>query len=150
MQSTFYPARRTPHGASCLVQAMPACSWKPDVLRPGMVGMRGSVVIRPRAMHKLSTPSVPQPRSTVELRMPISLRTTQCVEQTCTNPLICTWYYLGNANHHICLTCAYFQSSHGSSFVLRDLSMDCGLTDADISQIKRCMDHIGRSGISAV
>ena len=52
MQFTLHATRRTPHGASRMVQAMSAWStqclpgWrKPDVLHPGIVGMRGSTVI---------------------------------------------------------------------------------------------------------
>ena len=48
MQLTLHATRRTPHGgASRLVQCLPV-RRKPDVLRPGTVGMRGSMVIRPR------------------------------------------------------------------------------------------------------
>ena len=45
MQFTLHASRRTPHGASRLVQAMSAWLVKLDVLRPGIVGMRGSIVI---------------------------------------------------------------------------------------------------------
>ena len=39
---------RTPQGASRLVHAISAWSVKPDVLRLGIVGMRGYMVIQPR------------------------------------------------------------------------------------------------------
>ena len=45
MQLTPHATRRTPHGASRLVSAMYAWS---DVLRPGIAGVRGSMVIRLR------------------------------------------------------------------------------------------------------
>ena len=48
-QLALHATRRTPHGASRLVQALFA--WlvkKPDVLRPGIEGMRGSRVMRLR------------------------------------------------------------------------------------------------------
>ena len=43
MQLTLHATRPTLHGAARLVQAMPACSVKPDVLRPDIVGTRGSM-----------------------------------------------------------------------------------------------------------
>ena len=48
MQLSLHATRPTPHGASRLVQAMPARSVKPDALRPGIIGMRGTMVIRLR------------------------------------------------------------------------------------------------------
>ena len=44
------------HGASRLVLAMSTYSVKPDMLRPGIVGMRGSMVIRLRPCMIMSTP----------------------------------------------------------------------------------------------
>ena len=43
MQLTLHAARPAPHGASRLVQALPSWPVKPDVLRPGILGMRGRV-----------------------------------------------------------------------------------------------------------
>ena len=48
MQFTLHATRRTPHGASRLVQAMSAWWRNPDVLRPGIVEIRGSMVTRLR------------------------------------------------------------------------------------------------------
>ena len=48
MQFTLHATRRAPHGASRLVQAMSAWSVKTRRLRPGIVGMQGSMVIRLR------------------------------------------------------------------------------------------------------
>ena len=61
MQFTLRTTGRTPDGASRLVQAMSAWLVKPNVLRPGRVGMRGFMVITTMAMHKLSTPPAPPP-----------------------------------------------------------------------------------------
>ena len=46
MQLTLHATRRTPHGSSRLLHAMSAWSLKPDVLRPGIEGMRGSMVLQ--------------------------------------------------------------------------------------------------------
>ena len=46
MQLSLHAARRPPPGASRSVRAMPAWSVKPDGLRHGIVGMRGSIVVR--------------------------------------------------------------------------------------------------------
>ena len=45
MQFALHATRRTPHGASRLVQAMSAWLVKPDVFGSGVVGLRGSMVI---------------------------------------------------------------------------------------------------------
>ena len=42
MQLTHHATRQTHNGASRLVQAMPAWSVKPDMLRRDIVGVRGS------------------------------------------------------------------------------------------------------------
>ena len=57
MQLTLHATRRTPHGASRLVhmQCLPGPS-KPDVLRPGIVGMQGSCGDTTTAMHDMSAP----------------------------------------------------------------------------------------------
>ena len=56
-QLTHHATRRTPHGASHLVHAMFAGSKKADVPRPGIVGMRGSKVLRLRLrMKKVHSP----------------------------------------------------------------------------------------------
>ena len=53
MELTLHATRRTPHGASRLVLAMSAWSVKTrHMLRPGIVGMRGSIVIRLRPWMK--------------------------------------------------------------------------------------------------
>ena len=46
MQPTLHGTRRTPHGPSCLVHATSAWSVKTrrDVPRPGVAGVRGSIV----------------------------------------------------------------------------------------------------------
>ena len=47
MQLTLHATRLTPYGASRLVSAMSVpCRRQPDVLRPGIVRMRGSMAIR--------------------------------------------------------------------------------------------------------
>ena len=61
MQRTFHATRRTPHGASCLVRAMSTWSMKPGILRPGVVGMRGSMVIRLRPCMNIEYPPPPFP-----------------------------------------------------------------------------------------
>ena len=55
MQLTLHATRRTPHDASRLVQALSAWSMKTRVLCPGIVGMRGSMVIRLRLCMISST-----------------------------------------------------------------------------------------------
>ena len=57
MKFIVHATRRTPHGASRLVQAMPVSSIIADVLRPGIVGMKESMVIRLRPC----TPPPPLP-----------------------------------------------------------------------------------------
>ena len=64
MQLTLHATRGTPHGASRFVLAMYAWSVKPDVLRPGIVGIRGSMVTRLRPWMIMITaphPSLPVP-----------------------------------------------------------------------------------------
>ena len=56
VQLTLHATSPTPHGASRFVLAMSAWSVKPDVLRPGVVGMRGSMVIQLRPCMIVSTP----------------------------------------------------------------------------------------------
>ena len=54
MQFTLHATRRTPHGTSRLVQEISASGWcKPDVLRPGIVGMQGFMGIRLRPCTNL-------------------------------------------------------------------------------------------------
>ena len=56
----IHATRRTPHGASRLVQAMSAwLVWKPDVLRPGINRDARVYGHTTTAMHKLSTPRIP-------------------------------------------------------------------------------------------
>ena len=59
---TLHATRRTPHGASRLVQAISAWSVKPDVLRPGIVGLRVSTAIR---LQPCMTMSIPPPAERV-------------------------------------------------------------------------------------
>ena len=68
MQLTLHATRRTTHGASRLVQAMSAWSVKTDVLRPGIVGMRGSMVMRLRPFMIPSTS--PPPHILMKKRVP--------------------------------------------------------------------------------
>ena len=56
MQFTLHATCRTPHGASRLVQATSAWLVKTHVHRPGIVRMRGSVVVRPRQARTEYTP----------------------------------------------------------------------------------------------
>ena len=56
MHFTPHATRRAPHGASRLVQAMSAWLTKPDVLRPGIVGLRGSMVTPPGPCTTEHTP----------------------------------------------------------------------------------------------
>ena len=59
MQLSLNATRRTPHGASRLMLAMSVWSVKPDVLRPGIVGIRGSMIIRLRPCIIMSAPPSP-------------------------------------------------------------------------------------------
>ena len=61
MQLTLQPTRRTPHGASRLVQAMSAWLVKIRRAPSGIVGMRGfnSYGHTTTVMHEMSTPSPP-------------------------------------------------------------------------------------------
>ena len=57
MRLTLQTTRRTRHGAWCLVHAISAWSVNSQVLRPDVVGMRGSIPygLRTTAMHEMST-----------------------------------------------------------------------------------------------
>ena len=67
-------ASATPPSPTRLVQAMYACSVKKaDVLRPGIVGMRGSTVIRLRPCMISSTPP-PTPPHPHDMRLLLLLR----------------------------------------------------------------------------
>ena len=59
MPLTLHATRQTPHGAPCLVRTMSTWSLKSDMLRPGIVGMRGSMVIRLRLCMKGVPPPSP-------------------------------------------------------------------------------------------
>ena len=59
VQLSLHATRRTIPGASCLLQAGTTWSVKPDVLRPGIAGMRGSMAIRLRSCMTMSTPPLP-------------------------------------------------------------------------------------------
>ena len=62
MQLTLHATRQTPQGASCLVTAINVClvGEKPDALRPGIVEMRGSMVIcMTTATHDIGTMNTP-------------------------------------------------------------------------------------------
>ena len=61
MQLTLDATRRTPHVflRACCKQCLPG-RWKTDVLRPGIAGVRGSVVIRLRP-YMISSTHHPQP-----------------------------------------------------------------------------------------
>ena len=82
MQLTLHATRRTPHGASRLVQAMSAWLVKIRRAPSGIVGMRGfnSYGHTTTVMHEMSThlsPSHPNPctdllRTAVESRFPVS------------------------------------------------------------------------------
>ena len=59
MQLTLHATRRIPRGTSRLVLALYTWLLKRDVLRPGIVGTRGSMVmqLRPCMIHEYSVPS---------------------------------------------------------------------------------------------
>ena len=65
MQLTLHATCPTAHGASRLVQATSAWSVKPDVLRTGIVGVRGSMHTT-TAMHDMSTPASSPPEKQTE------------------------------------------------------------------------------------
>ena len=67
MRFTLHATRRTPHGASRLAQEnVCLVGEKPDVLRPGIVGMRVNDHTT-TAMHKLSTPPPKKNKQTNQL-----------------------------------------------------------------------------------
>ena len=62
MQLTLRATRRTPHGASRLVQAMSVWSMKPDMLRPGIEEVRGSMIFTTTSMHDVEYTPPRRPR----------------------------------------------------------------------------------------